>query len=80
MKKLIAMATALCLCTTGFYLPNNSKSVFSSISASAETSAEDFRFIAETGTITRYIGSDTDIIIPFEILLKLHLISFLMNL
>ncbi len=57
MKELIAMATALSLFTTGFYLPNNSNSVLSSISASAETSAEDFGFDSRTGSIKALYSS-----------------------
>lgn len=64
MKKIIAMITALSLCTTGLYFSINSDSALTSITASAET---DFEFDAETGTIYGYNGSDTDIVIPSEI-------------
>ena len=66
MKKLLAIITALCF-TTGFYMPINSDSVLSGISASAETASSDFEFDAETGTVKKYLGSDSEVVIPSEI-------------
>ena len=66
MTKLIAIVTALC-CTTGIYMPINSVSVLSGISASAETASSDFIFDDEKGTIIDYIGSDSEVVIPSEI-------------
>lgn len=67
MKKLIAVLTALGILTTGIYMPNNYNSALVSITASAETSSEDFEFDAETGTITWYFGTDEIVEIPSEI-------------
>ena len=64
MKKILAFAIALSLCTTGLYIPNKFNLTLSNINANAETSASDFDFDAETGTITSYTGSDTVVEVP----------------
>ncbi|HEZ7990141.1 MAG TPA: leucine-rich repeat protein [Ruminococcus sp.] len=65
-KKIIALAAALSVTAVGINIPYSGTAP-TSITASAETSAESFEFDSATGTITKYNGSDTDIVIPSEI-------------
>lgn len=61
-----AMCTSLMPTTIAF--ANTEENVTSVIQTIEETSAEsDFTFDASTGTITKYIGSDTTVIIPSTI-------------
>jgi hypothetical protein len=51
--------------SSGEWIPNQSTT--SSANVNKITSADNFKFDAATGTITKYIGTDTELVIPSEI-------------
>jgi len=66
-KILAALAAFTMTCSAVTSQPFASLVKNSAVTVSAETSASDFEFDAETGTITKYNGTDTEVVIPSEI-------------